>query len=109
MSDSGAQQPESVEQVQVKTEELRAENDRLVAECRAQGVQFNPLSMVQMRLEVLIEFLLGDEGRARYELQFAQKLNEQLREVPAQVARAKLTQGVNGQNPLLRPGGQGGS
>lgn len=84
---------------------LRQENERLMAEIGREGVALDVLSMLKMRLDYVTDFLVGDDEARQIEfaMGWEQALNEALTEASRQIARAKLTAEVPGQLRLVEP------
>lgn len=94
-----------------EVEQMRASNALGIQSLAARGVGVSEASVVGVRLEMLVERLLGDMDtapRLDYELAVEQRFTELIstagEEVAAQVARAQLLQGVR-VDPSQLPGG----
>lgn len=89
-----------------EAEQLRIANDAAVQRLAAQGYAVDRQDITHLHLAVLLDTVLGDmDGprRQAYELAVHTKLAGMLADVTTQIARAKLTQGINGKLPP-RPG-----
>lgn len=77
--------------------QLSERNNTRLQMLGAQGAQFNPLELINLRLEVLTQYLfLDNEDRMDgFEMMWAKRFESILDEADKQVAKAKLTQGVS--------------
>lgn len=84
---------------------LRQENERLMAEIGREGIALDVISMLKMRLDYVTDFLVGDDEDRQIEfaMGWERALNEALTEASSQIARAKLTAEVPGQLRLVEP------
>lgn len=90
--------------ISIEIDRLRAENRATVSELTGLGARLDPAGMVQLRLEVLVEFLLPtvvpgtDElpniERLLLEVRFEQAVANTLGASLSQVRQAALTRGV---------------
>lgn len=74
------------------------ENNRLIEELGKQGVGLDVTSILQNRLNIFIEYFVGDFSsmeRLEFETKWNTFMAEMLQNVQSQVSRTKLLQGVN--------------
>lgn len=84
---------------------LRKDNEHLMAEIGREGVSLDIISMLKMRLDYVTDFLIGDDEDRQIEfaMGWERTLNEALVEAAGQIAKAKLTAPMPGQLSLVQP------
>lgn len=84
---------------------LRTENERLMAEVGREGVGLDYMSMLKMRLDYVTDFLLGDDEQRQidFAMGWEQMLHGALTDAQSQIARAKLAVPMPGQLSLVQP------
>lgn len=83
---------------EVEFDELSKERDRLnainmatYAKLANNGIQINPVDLLMMRTETILEMVLADPvERMRFEIAFEQKMSEVFKGAESQIAAAKL-------------------
>jgi len=87
------------EDLQAQIAAAEADTAEALKELRRAGAQVDNMYLLSEKLDAFIDFALGEDnevGRLHFQLAFQQRLAGNLRELKAQVARARLTQGLNG-------------
>lgn len=84
---------------------LRKDNEHLMAEIGREGISLDIISMLKMRLDYVTDFLVGDDEQRQidFAMGWEQTLNEALVEAAGQIAKAKLTVPMPGQLTLVQP------
>lgn len=94
------------ETLQQQLAELEKLNEAKVQDLARQGQQLTQDSVTNVRLQILVEHLLGDTESAErlaYEIKVQETFREHLSAIQSQVTQARLLQGVNGAKLPRRP------
>lgn len=86
------------EQIQDKLSKKREANKRSYMDLLRMGAEIDPVSMIMMRFDVLLELILTEEQRELFELAFETKLAETIATAKTDMAKETLTK------PIKRPG-----
>lgn len=92
-------EPENNETLPEKLARLEALNNEKVRDLARQGQQLTQDSVTNVRLQVFVEYVLGDMGsetRLAYEIRVQERFRESLSELQSRITQQRLTQGVNG-------------
>lgn len=86
LKEEGPLEPSDVEKVFAVLEE---QNAKLVNQLALLGRGINPLVLLKIQVDTLIDFSFGDDARAQYNTACAMRLNETLKTTIAQLVGAQ--------------------
>jgi len=81
--------------------DIRKSNAEKFAQLQKSGIRLDPASVVMTRLNTLLEFLLSEDDRTLYEIEFEEAVKEILDKADEQVRKAQLLA------PLQQPAASG--
>jgi hypothetical protein len=93
--------PATLAETEERLAKLRGHNESSMKNLQTHGVQLDNMIPILVRIDAIIDFLIGAEGfdRLRFEIDFEQHMQKMMEQFLSQVFAAKLTAGIQGVEP----------